>query len=1046
MKTPLRTALLVVSFCCGLLPSPALAGPCGDLGPRGDARAQLRTLSCLTAVAVAKPGDESALRGTIERGFRETYEDLCKRPMLDDETAMWVELYRLSSRFYPRREKLANDVPIAFVNAHHFSLPHWVERSLQTPLGTLIHFDTHSDMEGIPRADDVKGAVAQLRAGQNTNKAWHVLAHAAYRNSMPVSGAVLMAGVKEIIWAKPAWSPEPVDFVSRAFFYARPKGFADPRPAATLEAQGPEVYEAAFRAQQSDFFMLQYDPADNEGRWLPRREREVETWSVTAPKQRPHDSHFDHASDIRFSVLTTDRPDFDPSRLTQAVSGDKFVLDIDLDYFVNQGAPAEQEMTDDFSSYGQRTLQRRDEPESSLAIHRSRRFRAAALSAERAIVERRIRRFRDTLKALKAAGKTPSIVSIADSANLPFTTQNAGHEHAEFVPPHHAYWVHERVTSAIREVFGDGAASNLGDGPKAAALPAPAKRVGEVVVPKSHTAYAQVRETLRDSLYNALAWATGAATTYVKSPHVSAYLLIIHAIAQHGPDAALRQAARAAGEVHTKLTLDPITMGPSMTAEANAVEESLRRIFFAQRYGSTEWETALAGARWMAKQTIMNREPDIDAETQPLKPSEALARVGLRRMFAGGTEANLVDVFLGSQATDGGFTIADMTPLTRAIYSLCAVRGILSMVDTAEVPPPDRKPLWPGVPLTRSQIDHALVRAVLFTFAFMGELPGTEAAVDGLLVLRAAASLRDLDAANQIAKIAGKLLAGRIAVKMPGLLSAVNEPDQVAAFAEIGHALASFGIDVTAMRATLKQRATAYSPAQLMGLSGRQPMTHADVTKNVGRSAAFAKFEMEEYDYAGALHAALPLTGVATFTVDANELIDRLLAVAGVVLSASGSRGATLERERFAGEWRFLEAVYVEILASRRPDLVATMLDARRALGEPASAPRVRDLTWQLLHEQNPDGSWGRRAPDDVRLRSTLSAVLALGEVTPSEQDKLARLARLVVRDRVVAPIAPAAPEAHAPPPGYKPGGVIGRKRGGVVVPRVVPSVPNRTR
>lgn len=1045
MNKPLRP-LLVLTFLCVALPATsATAGPCGDLGPRGQPRRQLATLSCLTAIAAVNASEEKSLRATIERGFREVYEDLCKVPMMEDEAAMWVELYRLSARFYPRRETLKGDVPIAFVNAHHFSLPHWVKRSLETPVGTLIHFDTHSDMEGIPRVDDVKAAVADLRTGKNTDKAWHLLAHAAYRNSMPVTGAVLMAGVKEIIWAKPAWSPEPVDFVSRAFFYARPQGHADPRPLAALAEQGPGAYEAAFRAQQTDFFMLHYDPADNDGRWLPRREREVETWTSTDAKARPHDQHFEHVADLRFSVITTDRADFDASRLTKAVSGEKFVLDIDLDYFVNQGAPVEQESTDDFASHGERVMQRRDEPESSLAIHRSRRFRAAAAAGERAVIERRIRRFRDVLKALKAAGKTPSVVSIADSANLPFTNRAEGQEHSEFVPPHHAYWVRERVTAAIREVYGDGASSNLGDGPKAAPVPPAGKRTGEAIIPKSHAAVEQVRETLRDALYNALAWATAAATTYVKTPHLSAYLLIIHAIAQHGPDAALRQAARAAGHVHSKLTLDPATMGPSMSASAAEVDESMRRILFAQRYGNTEWEVALAGARWMAKQTGLGSEPDLEAETAPIKPSVALDRVGLRRAFASGAEPNLVDVFLGSQATDGGFTIADMTPATRAVYSLVAVRAVLSMCETATLPPEDNKPIWPEVPVTRAQIEAAVVRASVFVFALMGELPGTEQAVDSLLLLRAAASSRDFEPARQLAKNAGKLLAGRLAVKIPALLSALSEADQVPAFAEIGKTLEFFGVDVSGLRAGVAQRVPAFPRAQLLGLSGRTPMTYADATKWLGRSAALTQFRIPGFDYAEALGQTLPLTGVAAMTADPNELVDRFLAVAVTVLSASGYRRAPLDRERFGGEWRFLEAVYTEILAARRPDLVATMLDARRALGEPSTSPRYRDLVWQLIHEQNADGSWGRRAPDDSRLRSTLSAVLALTEPEPEAQHPLHETARGLVRNRVTAPArAEATPQAL---PGYKPGALIGGRRGAVVLPRrIIPTLPVRGR
>lgn len=1048
-RTPACLLRALVCLVPLALASTAEADPCGELGPRGQPRVQLKILNCLTAIATVSEGQRKALASKVERGFREVYLDLAQQPLLDDEAAAWVELYRLSARFYPRKEELTSDIPIAFVNGHHYAIPLWVERSLTTPLGSLIHFDTHSDMEPMPRANDVLAAIADLKAGRHTKRAWHILAHSAHRNAMPVTGAVLAAGVRDVIWAKPGWATEPVDFVSRAFFYARPKGLADPRPLEALEALGPAAFVAAFKGQTTDFFMLHYDPADNENRWLPRREREPETWQVAAETTRPHPDHFEHITPVRLSVLTLDRPGAQLGALVGALSGETFVLDIDLDYFANAGAGADSEPSDDPASPGERAVQRREEPESAAAIFNHRNFRAAAAAEERRVIERRIRRFREALRTLKKAGKRPTIVTIADSANLPFSTAKEGQEHADFLPAHHAYWVHERVVAVLREIYGDGRASGLGDGPREGAQAASQQRKDTPVIGEDHAAFEQVRTTIRDALYSALAWAAGAATTYQKSPQLSAYLAIIHAIASHGPDAGLRRAARAVGEVHARLTLDVMTLGPTLLPTRAEVDEALRRVTFGQRYGSTEAEVARAGVRWFAAITGLAKEPQFDAESTPLPPSEALQLLGLRRVFAGGLEPNLCDVFLGSQATDGGFTIAEIPPLTRALYGLVAVRGILGLLPTAPVPAPaeDEKPRSEGSPFGQADVRRAALRGVAFALVNLGELPGTEPAIDGLMLLRTASQLVDNDAASSLARVAGKLLAGRIASKASQLLSGLSEAEQISAFAELGRALAHFGVDVSALRSELTSQAKRFTTAQVLGSSGKATPTYGDAFRALARAGGMAEFGMP-IDYGEVLQRALPLTATATLTTEPDELIDRFNAVAQLAQTASGFRKTKLSRANFPGEWAFLESVFDEVMGSRRIDMTAALLETRRILGDDPNGPRLRDLTWQVLHEQNQDGSWGRKAPEDQRLRSTWAAVAALGDLQEATTPPaIATVAAALLQKRAAAaPVSPR-PQAGTPSrarPGggpSKPGAIIGRRAATApgATPRILP-------
>jgi hypothetical protein len=991
---------------------------CGDPGPRGDTRAQLRVLGCMTAVTSMADSERRKLGPQVERAFREAYEDLLRKPMLEETLGEWAELYRLSARYYPRTETLAGSdgTPIAFVNAHHYSVPFWVRRSLEMPLGTLVHFDTHSDMEAVPRMDDVRGAVERIRAGRDARRGWHILAHAVYRNSMPVSAAVLAAGVNEVVWAKPTWTRDPVDFFSRNFFYGRAKGMADPRPLESFEAMGPDAFAAAFSTQTTDFFQLYYDPEANEGSWLPRREMETETWVLVGPNERPHEKSFEGLNRIRFSVLTTDQDGESLRQLPRAVSGDRFVLDIDLDYFVNQGS--EVVPSDDFPSYGQRALRRDDIPDSTSAIFAAHRLHAAGVAAERGVIDRRIRQFRSVLQALRDAGKRPSIVSIADSANLPFTSYREGQERAEFVPLHHAYRVHERVVSVIKEIFGGGPTAYPDTPAEAPRAPAPS-RPEPTFGPDSPVA-TLVMKPVGNALLAAVTWATGAASTYGKTPQLSGYLLILHAVATHGPSAWLRRIAAEAAALHAT-SLDSTTLGPPFTPSGHEVEESLRRILFAKRYGNRDADLTLAAARWAARAVSLAAEPDIDRAVEPLKPSQALEVLGVRRWFTSGEEANLADFFVFQQTTDGGFGSSDLPSFDRALLNLLAVRALLGLLPTAPLDPEPKEPLWKNCPLTQADVDRAVLRGILFSLAHLGELPTTDEATDGLLLLRTLARVSGNPAARHLTKTAGKLLASRTAVKIDQMVGGADDPSQLVALAELGLALAEFGVDVRSLRAQISARLARHSPERVLSTTS-DPPTFAEVYTSLSRSQTLEEFGIHGFSYEQALRQALPVTAAATFVPDGPLLVERFNAISHLLLSASGSRRVLLDRQSYPGEWRFLESVFVEVMASRRPDMVSALLESMRILGEPTSAPRMRDLVWQLLHDQARDGSWGRSEPQDQRLRQTWAAVSALAELERGEPTRVTQSALALTRNR---PPPAAGVAAATPAERYKPGALL---------------------
>jgi hypothetical protein len=967
------TALSVLLSCTGALASGA--DPCGPPAPQGDPRTELRSLGCLTAVAAVDPDRRVRWRERIERAFRVLYEDLLKRPFSDEEVSFWVELYRLAARFYPRRMTLRGEapIPLTVVNAHHHSVPFWIERSKETSLGTLLHFDTHSDTDSIPRPGDVQRAVEHIRVGSELERSWHVLAHAVHRNSMPVSGAVLAAGVEDVVWAKPSWVHEPAELGPLRFFYGRPKGSADDRPFDVLRREGALL--AAFRGQGKDRFSLYYDPADNGDLWLPRRERELATWAVAHEHDRPHALHYDHLHPIRFSISGADSG----GGLAQKLSGEQFVLDIDLDYFVNVGHDSER--TDSPPSHGQRLLRTTPDVPSSAAVFAADELQATLLSGERELIEGRIARFRDTLWELRRAGKKPTIVSIADSAHLPFGGARQAEEGPGFVPPVHAYWVNERVLSVIREVF-----EHSGDPPPAPASPQRAR-----IVP------AGSREA-EDGLWRAFFWVLAAARQNREAEHVGAYLLLLHALALYAPEAALREAADAAARIQAATLLTPSALQASVTKGREALAETLRRAALGQLYGAGEAELAAKGAAWLARGHRREVTVDVGEESRPLSPVAAVRGLGYAALV-GEEEARALSFLRSLQASDGGFGASSLPEIERALLALLAVRGLLPAAPPAERTLPDRRPLWPDIPVTRGERDDALLRGTLFAVARLGEKLTPEESIEALLLLGTVLRFEAPEAARRVAAQAAKRFGSRLPQRLEEILRGTRSVGALARFADAARAFATVGVPAPAISAELATALLASAPRE-------QPADRASLAAEAHRAATWGYFIARLGGPATAFsegyERALRVTPFArqAYARDPKSFAAEFSAVHAVLLAGSGGLRAPLRRRYFPEEWAFLEASFGEVHEGGRAELVACLLEARRAAGADGSSARERSLAWQLLHDQSPDGSWGREKPEDDRLAVTWSALAALGDVKRDPSDPVVRRAQAILAAR----------------------------------------------
>jgi hypothetical protein len=401
-----------------------------------------RELDCLITIRRAFPKDGAVLDPLLLRKLRQIHQRLRHESVDWRTVARWKYLYMLGARLYPVQNEQAQRAPIPVyeVNGHHLAVPFWIKESQRREVGPLFHLDTHNEMRAVPSPTHVLRAVANLKRGVKIKEAWHTLSHAIYDCAMPVAGGVLAANYQRVIWGKPSWNGYP-EFVNRRFFFARPKdktptALPDPRWSAKKKKR-KETDLKEYEKKRSHF-RLYYDP-----QMEPDREiiPSGDAWVTIQPAQRPVDQKFELIRPFWLSILTTDLPLDEKGQgkgasmfqqLLQTIPKGRFTLDLDLDYF------ASIDSTEGFK----RTAG--SDPEWDQDLFKKR----------RALLKPRLAQFRSMLIALKAKGRIPSIITIADSTYMTFALDPEAQGQSEYTPIEHTAHLRQAVRDIFKDVYG----------------------------------------------------------------------------------------------------------------------------------------------------------------------------------------------------------------------------------------------------------------------------------------------------------------------------------------------------------------------------------------------------------------------------------------------------------------------------------------------------------------------------------------------------------------------------------------------------------------
>jgi hypothetical protein len=395
----------------------------------------MRQLECLLVVHENRPEVVPKAVPKMLKLYAEVVEKLAARNKWDDEKHAWERLYLITSRLNPIRNELARryKIPVISVNGHHRAASIWVEAARRRPAKTLVHFDSHSDTRGLRSPKRVLELGKKILTGKHVRKACYALDQYLNDPATPCSAGVLILGFKHFLWLKPSWYALK-NVVARPMFYGK----------------HTKVKEGEKKASKKwDLF---YDRSADVtgGPAVP----EDSTWKIL-PKPAAKLGTFTHLRRLMVSVLTTNPwpVDSDQARLLKnsllnAVPRGPFVLDIDLDYFGSVDLTKGLERKAVPSSY---------EGRNHYLSSEATKARAKLWRDHRKSMDERFKETEALLRFLRENGRVPTVVTLADSAYMPYAVYWWAEEFWEYTPKRLVPYIQYRVRKLLASVYaGDG--------------------------------------------------------------------------------------------------------------------------------------------------------------------------------------------------------------------------------------------------------------------------------------------------------------------------------------------------------------------------------------------------------------------------------------------------------------------------------------------------------------------------------------------------------------------------------------------------------------
>ena len=347
--------------------------------------------------------------------FNKLVKLLFKRKKFAIDQHLWEILYYQSVYFYKTSSKI-NNIPICYVTKHNHILSFYMARKIHNLNCTIVRFDTHSDLNDIKDSHKLpllydkfleKGDKKYVEKAQEI--VWDI--------GSAKSGVIMTTGAKDIVWCLPRWVPD------------------------------KQIKIEYFIKENRNSLSLQ--SIDNGSEFDMNRVNKI-------PKEYQDDLKIYQKVQINQNNLY-----FKKIKNLIKKNGNKYILDIDLDYFVCNGDKFNKSYFKtpfDLQSFNRVKMEyiNQNSPRNTHDTS-SEELKAyeKKLNIEIKKINQRIKKFIGLLRYLKNYNIVPCLISMSDSSNVMFGECNilCNTISNGYVPSNLALYVHCKVVKNLKQLF-----------------------------------------------------------------------------------------------------------------------------------------------------------------------------------------------------------------------------------------------------------------------------------------------------------------------------------------------------------------------------------------------------------------------------------------------------------------------------------------------------------------------------------------------------------------------------------------------------------------